>query len=47
MYDLQKDPLERKNLGRAGYTRTKAEEAQFVRLQKKLAAAQATRLQPL
>ncbi len=47
MYDLKKDPLERNNLARPGYKRTKAEEAQFNRLKKKLAAVQAGRLQPL
>ena len=47
MYDLKKDPLERNNLARPGYKRSKAEEAQFNRLKKKLAAVQAGRLQPL
>jgi len=47
MYDLATDPLEIKNLTAKGYARTEAEEAEFIRLQAKLAEVEATRLQPL
>ena len=47
MYDLKTDPLETTNIARPGYRRTSAENAQLVRLRKKLANVQATRLQPL
>jgi arylsulfatase A-like enzyme len=47
MYDLECDPLERKNLAWEGYTRTKEEELHFQRLQRQLAAVQETRLAPL
>jgi choline-sulfatase len=47
MYDLENDPLERTNLAWEGYTRTPDEEAQFLRLQQKLAEVQKTRLAPL
>jgi choline-sulfatase len=45
MYDLLKDPLEIKNL--ANGPRTPKEQREFERLQAKLAAVKATRLQPL
>lgn len=47
MYDLERDPLEQKNLAWEGYTRTPEEEAQFQRLQRELARVQQTRLAPL
>jgi len=47
MYDLKHDPNERRNLAAPGAHRTKEQERQFVRLQRKLALVQATRLQPL
>jgi choline-sulfatase len=47
MYDLENDPLERKNLAWEGYTRTEEEELHFQRLQRQLADVQETRLAPL
>jgi hypothetical protein len=47
MYDLATDPLETTNLAYRGYTRTREEQKQFVRLNKKLNEAIAARLQPL
>lgn len=47
MYDLERDPLERKNLAWEGYTRTPEEELHFQRLQRELANVQQTRLAPL
>ena len=47
MYDLKSDPLETTNIARVGHKRTPAENAQFVRLKKKLKKIQATRLQAL
>ena len=47
MYDLKTDPLETTNLARPGHRRTRAENAQYARLRKKLARVQATRLQAL
>ncbi|HEU0298277.1 MAG TPA: sulfatase-like hydrolase/transferase [Longimicrobium sp.] len=47
MYDLKKDPLERKNLAAEGYRRTRRQEAEFRRLRRKLEEVQQTRLQPL
>ena len=47
MYDLKRDPLERKNLARRGYKRTAGQERQFRRLKRKLARVQRTRLRPL
>jgi len=47
MYDLENDPLERKNLAWEGYTRTEEEEFHFQRLQRRLAEIQETRLAPL
>jgi len=47
MYDLHHDPLECHNLAWEGYTRTAAEEAEFVRLRTKLAEVRETRLAPL
>jgi choline-sulfatase len=44
MYDLERDPLERVNLAWDGYTRTPEQEAEFVRLQAKLAEVRETRL---
>jgi hypothetical protein len=47
MYDLATDPLETTNLAYRGYTRTREEQKQFMRLNKKLNDAIAARLQPL
>jgi choline-sulfatase len=47
MYDLKKDPLERKNLARPGYRRTREQQRQFERLKRKLARVQRKRLRPL
>ncbi len=47
MYDLKTDPNEEVNLAFEGYERTPAQEAQFLRLKKKLAKVEATRLKPL
>jgi arylsulfatase A-like enzyme len=47
MYDLKTDPNEEINLAYEGYERTPAQEAQFVRLKKKLAKVEKTRLKPL
>jgi arylsulfatase A-like enzyme len=47
MYDLEKDPLERKNLAYKGYKRTAEQERQYRRLRRKLARVQKTRLRPL
>jgi arylsulfatase A-like enzyme len=47
MYDLACDPLERTNMAYSGYQRTPPEEAEFLRLQRKLAEVEQTRLQPL
>jgi arylsulfatase A-like enzyme len=47
MYDLKTDPNEEVNLAFEGYERTPAQEAQFVRLKKKLEKVEKTRLKPL
>jgi arylsulfatase A-like enzyme len=47
MYDLKADPNEEVNLAFDGYERTPAQEAQFLRLKKKLAKVEATRFKPL
>lgn len=47
MYDLLHDPLERVNLAYPGHPRTPHQEEEFLRLQRRLAAAQHDRLQPL
>jgi arylsulfatase A-like enzyme len=47
MYDLKTDPNEEVNLAFEGYERTPAQEAQFLRLKKKLAKVEKTRLKPL
>lgn len=47
MYDLRTDPLETTNLARPGYRRSAAEDAQLVRLRRRLAQVEATRLQAL
>jgi len=47
MYDLLRDPLERENLAYPGYPRAAEQEAEFVRLQRRLAEVQQERLQPL
>ncbi len=46
MYDLKTDPLERKNLAYSGYERSKEEEREFLRLKRKLAQVEKTRLKP-
>lgn len=47
MYDLKRDPLERKNLAHKGYKRTPTQEKQYRRLRSKLARVKAQRLHPL
>jgi arylsulfatase A-like enzyme len=47
MYDLADDPLETKNLAYSDYQRTPAEQAEFIRLQQRLATVEELRLQPL
>ncbi len=47
MYDLKKDPLEKRNLAWRGYKRTREQQRQFKRLKRKLARIQRKRLQPL
>ena len=47
MYDLKRDPLERKNLAYDGYNRTPTQQKQYLRLRRKLAKVKAQRLQPL
>jgi arylsulfatase A-like enzyme len=47
MYDLKSDPYEEINLAYEGYERTAAQEAQFLRLKKKLEKVEKTRLRPL
>ncbi len=47
MYDLKRDPLERRNLASKGHKRTPLEERNYRRLRRKLARVQKTRLQPL
>jgi choline-sulfatase len=46
MYDLENDPLERKNLCWNSYARSPEEEREFRRLKRKLRALQKTRLAP-
>jgi arylsulfatase A-like enzyme len=46
LYDLRSDPLERHNLAAPGYRRTAAQEREFLRLRKRLAAVRRTRLAP-
>jgi hypothetical protein len=47
MYDLHRDPLERKNLARRGYKRTPEQQKNYRRLRRKLGEVRKTRLQPL
>jgi arylsulfatase A-like enzyme len=47
MYDLKKDPDEKKNLAAPGFKRSKEQEKQFQRLVGALANVENTRLQPL
>ena len=47
MYDLKTDPYEEVNLAFEGYERTPSQEAQFLRLKKKLEKVEKTRLRPL
>ena len=46
MYDLEKDPLETKNIAAEGFKRNKEQKKELRRLQNKLATVEATRLQP-
>ena len=47
MYDLKTDPYEEVNLAFEGYERTALQEREFLRLKKKLAKVEKTRLRPL
>jgi choline-sulfatase len=47
MYDLKTDPNEEVNLAYEGYERTAVQEREFLRLKKKLAKVEKTRLRPL
>ena len=47
MYDLEKDPLETRNIAAPGFKRNKEQRKAFRKLQSKLASVEATRLQPL
>jgi arylsulfatase A-like enzyme len=47
MYDLLADPYERQNLTRPGYRRTPVQEREYLRLRRRLAAVERTRLRPL
>jgi arylsulfatase A-like enzyme len=47
LYDLERDPLESKNLAAPGYRRSAAVEQEYQRLRKKLARVEQERLQPL
>jgi choline-sulfatase len=47
MYDLDNDPLERVNLAYRGHHRTPEQEREYLRLRRKLARVEQTRLQPL
>ena len=47
MYDLKRDPMERKNLADRGYKRTPLQQKEYRRLKRKLARVQKTRLAPL
>ena len=47
MYDLERDPLERRNLAYRGHKRTPEQQRQYKRLRRKLARVEQKRLQPL
>ena len=47
MYDLKTDPLERTNLAYRHYKRTPEQEREYMRLRRKLARVEQTRLKPL
>ena len=47
MYDLKTDPLESVNIAHPTFKRTPSQQAQYVRLRKKLETVKSTRLQPL
>ncbi len=47
MYDLEKDPLETKNIAASGFKKNKEQKKALRKLQHKLASVEATRLQPL
>ena len=46
MYDLKRDPQERRNLAYKGHRRTPLEQREYRRLKRRLARVQKTRLQP-
>jgi arylsulfatase A-like enzyme len=46
MYDLQQDPLEKKNIAATGFKKNKEQKKALRKLQNKLANVEATRLQP-
>jgi arylsulfatase A-like enzyme len=47
MYDLENDPLEKRNLAYSGHKRTPTQDREFKRLKRKLARVEKTRLKPL
>jgi arylsulfatase A-like enzyme len=47
MYDLKRDPLEKRNIAFPGHERTATQEREFKRLKRKLARVEKTRLRPL
>ncbi|HUN79591.1 MAG TPA: sulfatase-like hydrolase/transferase [Solirubrobacteraceae bacterium] len=47
LYDLQRDPLERRNLGNPGTRLTRYQQSELRRLRARLAEVESTRLQPL
>ena len=46
MYDLKRDPLEKRNIAYSGYKRTPKQDEEFRRLKRKLARVEKTRLRP-
>ena len=46
MYDLRRDPLEKRNIAYPGHERTPTEEREMARLKRKLARVEETRLEP-
>jgi choline-sulfatase len=47
MYDLENDPLEKRNIAFSGHKRTPVQDREFKRLKRKLARVEKTRLKPL
>jgi choline-sulfatase len=47
MYDLKRDPLETENIAHKGFKRSETQEKQLLRLKRKLARVEKTRLHPL